>query len=724
MSNFAKEIIPVNLEDEMKQSYLDYAMSVIIGRALPDVRDGLKPVHRRVLYAMSELGNDYNKPYKKSARVVGDVIGKFHPHGDTAVYDTMVRMAQPFSMRYVMVDGQGNFGCFTGDTKIKLLDGTEKSFAELAELPKDDIFYVYSVNQHGDIVVGEGKNARVTRKNAQLMELVLDNGEVIRCTPDHRFMLRDGSYQQAQQLTSDDSLMAGYFDTQAIKQGLNDYLRIFQPRQQVYQFVHCLADEYNLAKGNAHALNTPFVRHHKNFNRWDNRPDNIERMTFLAHLHLHAQQLKTLWANDEFRAKQRLGIKTYYAANPDIVEQRRQRFIAQNQNQQFRLANGQRTSLGLKRRFQQNPQLALAISERMKALWQDADYREKMALALANIEKRPLSVEEKQRVAAIISEKSRAMWANDAKRAEITQAIVQALTAPELRAKRSQNARQLWQDPNYRAKYPANHFSNMARAFWQKPDAKALHREKIIKQKQDPAFLQAQREGVQRDYQRRVAENPNLMTDLAQRSAEVLREKWTSADYQRQVMQRKIAGYVSRLLKHCSSEELTPDLYNARRDANWIPNFNKAITYFDDWQALINAGQNYNHRIISKRSLDYCEDTYDIEVNEHHNFLLASGVFVHNSVDGDSPAAMRYTEVRMAKISHELLADIDKETVDFVPNYDESESEPSVLPTRVPTLLINGSSGIAVGMATNIPPHNLGEVISACLAMIEQPDIT
>ena len=98
MSEVAREIVAVNLEDEMRQSYLDYAMSVIVGRALPDVRDGLKPVHRRVLYAMRELGNDYNKAYKKSARIVGDVIGKYHPHGDTAVYDTMVRMAQPFSM--------------------------------------------------------------------------------------------------------------------------------------------------------------------------------------------------------------------------------------------------------------------------------------------------------------------------------------------------------------------------------------------------------------------------------------------------------------------------------------------------------------------------------------------------------------------------------------------------------------------------------------------------
>jgi DNA gyrase subunit A len=115
MAELAKEVLQVNLEDEMRQSYLDYAMSVIVGRALPDVRDGLKPVHRRVLFAMSELGNEWNKPYKKSARVVGDVIGKYHPHGDTAVYDTIVRMAQPFAMRYMLVDGQGNFGSVDGD---------------------------------------------------------------------------------------------------------------------------------------------------------------------------------------------------------------------------------------------------------------------------------------------------------------------------------------------------------------------------------------------------------------------------------------------------------------------------------------------------------------------------------------------------------------------------------------------------------------------------------
>jgi DNA gyrase subunit A len=146
MSDLAKEITPVNIEDELRGSYLDYAMSVIVGRALPDVRDGLKPVHRRVLFAMNVLGNDWNKPYKKSARVVGDVIGKYHPHGDSAVYDTIVRMAQPFSLRYMLVDGQGNFGSIDGDSAAAMRY-TEIRMAKiahelLADLDKETVDYV------------------------------------------------------------------------------------------------------------------------------------------------------------------------------------------------------------------------------------------------------------------------------------------------------------------------------------------------------------------------------------------------------------------------------------------------------------------------------------------------------------------------------------------------------------------------------------------------------
>ena len=138
MSEFAKEIVSVNLEEEMKKSYLDYAMSVIIGRALPDVRDGLKPVHRRILHSMNQAHVDWNKPYKKSARIVGDVMGKYHPHGDSAIYDSIVRMAQPFSMRYMLVDGQGNFGSVDGDSPAAMRY-TEVRMSKIAHTLLQDI---------------------------------------------------------------------------------------------------------------------------------------------------------------------------------------------------------------------------------------------------------------------------------------------------------------------------------------------------------------------------------------------------------------------------------------------------------------------------------------------------------------------------------------------------------------------------------------------------------
>ena len=151
MAEIASGIIHVNLEDEMRQSYLDYAMSVIVGRALPDVRDGLKPVHRRVLFAMKELGNDYNKSYKKSARIVGDVVGKYHPHGDSAVYDTLVRMAQPFSMRFMLVDGQGNFGSVDGDapaamryTEVRM---SRIAHELLADIDKETVDFVANYDE-------------------------------------------------------------------------------------------------------------------------------------------------------------------------------------------------------------------------------------------------------------------------------------------------------------------------------------------------------------------------------------------------------------------------------------------------------------------------------------------------------------------------------------------------------------------------------------------------
>jgi DNA gyrase subunit A len=718
-----EKIIPIAIEQEMKDSYISYAMSVIVGRALPDARDGLKPVQRRILYTMLELGLEAGKPYKKSARIVGDCLGRYHPHGDTAVYDALVRMAQDFSVRYPLVDGQGNFGCFTGDTPIKLLDGRDLSFEELAkEFGTRRIFHVYSVDKEGRITVGQAKNPRITRRKSELIELTLDSGEKIRCTPDHRFMLRDGGYKQAKDLTGDDSLMPGYFKSAPVKEELNDYLAVLQPKTGAYEFVHQMVDRWSEVKGLSPRFHSPFVRHHKNFNRFDNRPENIQRMTFLEHLHLHAGQMKKLWESEAFRTRQREGVKQYYRTNPKAVESRRIRMTAQNRSEGFRKSNGLKIAQRLRERFKSDPRLAVEISRRMRALWQDPDYRVKMSQALQGIEKRPLTEEQSRRVRQIISEKSKAMWGSS-KREEIIQAIRLSLSRPDVRKKISESSRRLWKNPAYRAKYGEGHFSRMAKILWEQPETAALHREKIIGQRKDEGFRRRQREGVQRSNARRLAQEPDMMQTLAARAATSLRTLWKTKEYRQRVMRSKVLRHGAFLIGRFPGEAITPELYDQTKPNSGLPRADRLRTYFSSFDEMIEQAKTYNHRVISKRMLDERVDVWDITVEEHHNFALSAGVFVHNSIDGDQAAAMRYSEARLAAVSDGLLADLDKETVDFSPNFDESMVEPRVLPAALPNLLVNGSSGIAVGMATNIPPHNLGEIAEGIVAVIEKPEI-
>lgn len=712
----------VDIEQELRRSYLGYAVSTLVSRALPDIRDGFKPVQRRILYAMRELGVGPGSARVKSAKVVGETMGTYHPHGDSSIYGTMVRMAQDFSLRYPLVDGQGNFGCFTGDTKIKLLDGTEKTFAELAELSPEEVFYVYSVDKNGRIVVGEGRHSRITRRKARLVEVTLDTGAKVRCTPDHRFMLRDGTYKQARHLTPQDSLMPGYFDTTPVKEGLNAYLRIQQPATGEYEFVHQIADRYNAEKGLACPFNGPFVRHHKNFNRWDNRPTNIERMDFLAHLNLHSAHLKTLWEDEVFREAQRQGILRYYETHPEVLEARKQERSVQNRDPEFRRVNGARVAKSLKHRYAADEAARAEISARMRTLWSDPEYRAKMSEALTNLEKRPLSPEDKERIACITSERSRAMWSDDAKRAVLIEAITAAMASEEIRAKISAAVKNSWQTPEYREHYSEDHFSRIAHILWADPSTREMHREKIERQWQDEGFREAQRGGVRRSNARRLNANPTMMTELAEKAAAALTEKWSDPSYKHQVMRRRVARYASQLLATNQRENITPGVYESQRTANWIPRLDKALTYFKDFEELLESGQRYNHKITAVKFLEVSEDVYDITVNDHHNFLLECGVFVHNSIDADPPAAMRYTECRLTPLAMELMDDIDKDTVDWMPNYDQSKREPRVLPGKFPNFICNGGEGIAVGMSTSVPPHNLREVVEACIYLLDHPE--
>jgi DNA gyrase subunit A len=717
-------IRPAGIVDQMQTAYLDYSMSVIVSRALPDVRDGLKPVHRRVLYAMERMGMQSNKSMRKSAGIVGEVLKDFHPHGDASVYDALVRMAQPWNMRYPLIQGQGNWGCFTGDTRIKLLDGTDRSFAELAQLPPDEIFHVYSVDATGRIVVGEGRHARLTRQSAELVEVTLDNGEKLRCTPNHPFMLRDGTYKDAEHLVAGDSLMPGYFDRTPVKEGLNPYLRIQQPQTGEFEFVHRLADEFNAERGLVAQTSGAFVRHHRNFNRFDNRPPNIQRMAFLEHLHLHAEHMQEMWSSPEFRSRQKAGVQRYYATHPEAVTAHRMRRIAFNKSPAFRAQNAIVARQRMRNLYATHPERRQEIAQKLRELWQDPEYRARITAALQGVEKRPLTKAERQRVSGIIAERSRAMWGNDAKREAIVAAISLAMARPEMRQYLSIRSQALWQDPAYRAKYAADHHQRMAQILWSKPETREMHRAKITHQRSDPAFRAAQQIGVQASNKRRLANDPAMMDRMAERSAASLHRLWHNAAYKRQVMRQKIAGYVAGLLSTMPHEMLTTEVYDAKRHSNWIPRWKKAGAYFDDFDELLELAAHYNHRVIAVRRLSETADVYDITVNEHHNFLLAGGVFVHNSPDDDPAAAMRYTEARMAAIASELLADIEKDTVDFKPNYDGHEMEPTVLPARLPNLLLNGAAGIAVGMATNIPPHNLRELCDGIAHLIDHPDAT
>src|SRR5256712_7231547 len=198
----------VVIEEEIQSSFLDYAMSVIVSRALPDVRDGLKPVHRRILFSMLEGGLTPDRPFRKSAAIVGDVMGKYHPHGDVPIYDALVRLAQDFAARYPLVQGQGNFGCFTGDTKVELYSGEQKTFTELVEMAHKGMrAEIFTVDVHRNVRIKPLRAPRLVRRNDPVVKLTLESGAEILCTSDHRFMLRDGTYPEAQQLKAKDQLM-------------------------------------------------------------------------------------------------------------------------------------------------------------------------------------------------------------------------------------------------------------------------------------------------------------------------------------------------------------------------------------------------------------------------------------------------------------------------------------------------------------------------------------
>ena len=723
-----EKIIPIYIEDEMKDSYISYAMSVIVGRALPDVRDGLKPVHRRILYAMRELNLEHNKPYKKCARITGETLGKFHPHGDTAVYDALVRMVQDFSLRYPLIDGQGNFGCFIKDTKVQLTDGRALSFGQLIkEAKQGKKNYTFTFNPDTQrIEIAQVQKPRLTRKKAKLAEVALDNGEKIRCTPDHRFMLRDGTYKQAKDLKPNDSLMPLYTKLYNGKDDLNlkGYEIIYQPVQNKRHFTHYLSDGWNL-QNDVYKKSAGRIRHHLDFNKLNNNPDNVRRIQWQDHWLLHKEIASERHKNDAAYVKKLAeGRRKFWADSKNrqrasIVWSKRNKEKWQDPAYRKRMSN-------IIKKAWQNPKYRQRIiagsSRNLKNLWKKEDFR-KLLSRLKSKELKKKWQNEKYRIfiAKITRKTSLKIWADPKHREYMSELSKKQWRNPEYRKKLIKKIKEQWRNPEFRAKYPADHFSTMAKKLWEDPATREIHRKKALRQWEDRAFRKKFIEGVCRGNARRLQEDPELMKKLTQRAKISLRQNWRDPLYKKRVIKSKILRYVGNLLK--TQNVVTPETYETMRANNWVPKIESALNYFSNFEEIVNqAKTKYNHKVKKVKFLTKREDVYDLTVQGTHNFALASGVFVHNSVDGDSAAAMRYTEARLSAITEWMLKDLEKQTVNFAPNFDGSLTEPTVLPAVLPNLLVNGSSGIAVGMATNIPPHNLGEIIEGIKLVIDKPD--
>ncbi|MBI2541992.1 DNA gyrase subunit A [Candidatus Woesearchaeota archaeon] len=724
-------IVPRVIQEEMKQSYLDYSMSVIVGRALPDVRDGLKPVHRRVLFTMWDIGLTHDKQFKKSANVVGNCMARFHPHGDSAIYDTLVRLAQDFSMRYPLIDGQGNFGCFTADTKVKLTDGRDITFTELIEEHKQGKRnFTFTIDEKGFVKIAEIKNPRLTKKDQKLMKVVLDNGEEIKCTLNHKFMLRNGAYKEAQDLKHGDSLMPLNlrFSTKedAIKPELVGYQMIHQPNVDEWTGVHVLADEWNLEHG-VYARSSGKIRHHMDFNKLNNSPDNLVRMQWKDHWKLHAEHASHLHNNPEYRKKISEGRKKYWSAKEN--REKAAKILSDGNKQNWKDANYRNLMIKMLseiniEHYKKHPELRKVISNRLKNLWKNEEYQRLMSTFKSKETKERWKNKDPS-LRKFTSEESKKIWSNPRHREFVSSLMKEIWQNEGYRIRMGKESKERWEDATYRSKFNQNHFQNhfsqMAKKLWTDPNIHKLHSEKTSLQWKNPEFREKIISQVKKSNEQRLQKDPDYMKKLAKKASMSLRERWQHTHYKKKIIKNKILGYVNSLNKKYA--EITPEIYEKERYNNSIPRISTALKYFDNFFDMVKQAETYNHKVLYVEILTKNEDVYDLTVAETHNFALSAGVFVHNSVDGDPAAAMRYTECRLTKLSEEMLEDIDKKTVRFISNFDSSTTEPIVLPSKLPNLLINGSSGIAVGMATNMPPNNVGEIIDAVTMQISNPEI-
>jgi DNA gyrase subunit A len=615
-------IEPRELEQEMRSSFLDYAMSVIVSRALPDVRDGLKPVHRRVLYGMHEAGLQPNRPYKKSATTVGNVMGRYHPHGDQAIYDTLVRMAQPFSLRYPLVDGQGNFGsidddpaaamryCTTADTRIETPQGTVRI---------------------GDLV-----DARPDSDNDVDLEVLDRRGRPVHASK----LFHSGEHPTLRLRTREGYELTGTHNHPVL----------------------CLVDMVGVPlllwkrlDEIAHGDRVLMARMDRDDEDWLGLADRREALLLGA------------FVSEGWVSPARAGLNNVDEAFfPDVLEA----YDAVVGGPRYVYS---RTIRSGSRLHELDVQQLDALLDSSLACLKGVDSDEKAI---------PERVWRAGRAFKRVFLQS--LFTGDGSSPLLPRNTIQISY--------STSSAQLAKD----VQLLLLEFGVVSRlCHYAKGETKVVitNRRDARKFMLDVGFLGAKQRKLEAALAQIPRESSALSRDHVPYLAEYIRADADSRPADADWLRRHNVDRVERwerggtaIMERIASDEV------------------KAVV-----EPLV-TGEYYYAEVASIEDAGI-QPVYSLRVDTNDHSFLTNGFVSHN------------TEARLAKIATELLRDIDANTVDFEPNYDESLRQPSVLPARVPHLLVNGSAGIAVGMATNMPPHHLGETVDAVVAMIDNPDI-
>ena len=775
----------VELETEMRKAYLDYAMTVIVARALPDVRDGLKPVQRRILWTMHEMGLRSDRPFRKSAAIVGDVMGKYHPHGDVPIYDALARFAQDFTMRYPPIQGQGNFGCFSGETKVELVNGEQRTFVELVEMVHRGVrAEVFTLDAHRNVRIKPLRAPRLVKRNDPVVKVTLVSGAEIICTPDHRFMLRDGTYREAGKLKAKDQLMpfartaiperlhrTGAFPIPA---SLSQTVTSVAPagRADVYDltvdvtqnfalaagvFVHnsidddppahmrycCVGDSLVRTVNGTRCLDS-FVPDAPPMSDTDIDAEVLDRLgaPVRASKFFHSGTHPTL------RVRTREGYELTGTTNHPVLTLQS---VAGVPMLVWKLL--EETSPGDRVALLRRPVAAPAAELTPRELALATLAGGMVSEGWASADRAGFNNLDQEYAAAVttayddIVGGARYAYSRTIKSGNLLHELdVQNLTAlkaspiAEMVGLRSADKRVpsfVWSgSPAFKAAF--------LRALFEGDGSSSLLRPRVGVAIQISYSTRSQR--LATEVQQLLLEFGVVSKQCHYDDGEikvVITNRRDARLFAKNVgfhgaKQAKLESELAQipLASTAMSTDAVPFVAEYVRgermarwtDREWLKKHN--IDRIERWERdreeiLAHLTNDEVRRVIEPlvdgayyyATVATVEDAglqpvYSLRVDTDDHCFITNGFVSHN------------TEARPAAIAADLLADIEKETVDWYPNYDNRHMQPTVLPARVPNLLVNGSTGIAVGMASNIPPHNLREVAEATKRLVDDPELT